>query len=221
MTVGGGAASATPYRYNSPMFVTFEGSEGSGKSTQLRLLVEYLQAQGREIVVTREPGGTQIGEQIRDILHDVANTAMTSEAEILLYSAARAQLVREVIRPALAAGKLVLSDRYYDSTYAYQGYGRGLDLTMLRHVTQLATGGLKPDLTIFFDLSVERGLARRVAGGDEMNRMDQQQMAFYERVYAGYQELVTAEPERWHVVNGDRPVGAIQAEVRELLANSY
>lgn len=218
MTVGGGAASATPYRYNSPMFVTFEGSEGSGKSTQLRLLVEYLQAQGREIVVTREPGGTQIGEQIRDILHDVANTAMTSEAEILLYSAARAQLVREVIRPALAAGKLVLSDRYYDSTYAYQGYGRGLDLTMLRHVTQLATGGLKPDLTIFFDLSVERGLARRVAGGDEMNRMDQQQMAFYERVYAGYQELVTAEPERWHVVNGDRPVGAIQAEVRELLA---
>ncbi|MCB8960855.1 MAG: dTMP kinase [Ardenticatenales bacterium] len=200
------------------MFVTFEGSEGSGKSTQLRLLVEYLQAQGREIVVTREPGGTQIGEQIRDILHDVANTAMTSEAEILLYSAARAQLVREVIRPALAAGKLVLSDRYYDSTYAYQGYGRGLDLTMLRHVTQLATGGLKPDLTIFFDLSVERGLARRVAGGDEMNRMDQQQMAFYERVYAGYQELVTAEPERWHVVNGDRPVGAIQAEVRELLA---
>ena len=203
------------------MFVTFEGSEGSGKSTQLRLLVEYLQAQGREIVVTREPGGTQIGEQIRDILHDVANTAMTSEAEILLYSAARAQLVREVIRPALAAGKLVLSDRYYDSTYAYQGYGRGLDLTMLRHVTQLATGGLKPDLTIFFDLSVERGLARRVAGGDEMNRMDQQQMAFYERVYAGYQELVTAEPERWHVVNGDRPVGAIQAEVRELLANSY
>ncbi|MCB0017026.1 MAG: dTMP kinase [Anaerolineales bacterium] len=203
------------------MFVTFEGSEGSGKSTQLRLLVEYLQAQGREIVVTREPGGTQIGEQIRDILHDVANTAMTSEAEILLYSAARAQLVREVIRPALAAGKLVLSDRYYDSTYAYQGYGRGLDLTMLRHVTQLATGGLKPDLTIFFDLSVERGLARRVAGGDEMNRMDQQQMAFYERVYAGYQELVTAEPERWHVVDGDRPVGAIQAEVRELLANSY
>jgi dTMP kinase len=186
----------------------------------LRLLVEYLQAQGREIVVTREPGGTQIGEQIRAILHDVANTAMTSEAEILLYSAARAQLVREVIRPALAAGKLVLSDRYYDSTYAYQGYGRGLDLTMLRHVTQLATGGLKPDLTIFFDLSVERGLARRVAGGDEMNRMDQQQMAFYERVYTGYQALIAAEPARWHVVDGDRPVGVIQAEVRELLANS-
>ena len=201
------------------MFVTFEGSEGSGKSTQLRLLVDYLQAQGRDILVTREPGGTQIGEQVRDILHDVAHTAMTSEAEILLYSAARAQLVGQVIRPALAAGKLVLSDRYYDSTYAYQGYGRGLDLTMLRHVTQLATGGLKPDLTIFFDLSVERGLARRVAGGDEMNRMDKQQLAFYKRVYAGYQALIAAEPERWRVVDGDRPVAEIQAEVRELLAS--
>ena len=199
------------------MFVTFEGSEGSGKSTQLRLLVEYLKAQERDILVTREPGGTLIGEQIRDILHDVANKAMSSEAEILLYSAARAQLVGQVIRPALAAGKLVLSDRYYDSTYAYQGYGRGLDLTMLRHVTQLATGGLKPDLTIFFDLSVEQGLARRVAGGDEMNRMDQQQLAFYKRVYAGYQELIAAEPERWHVVDGDRPVEVIQAEVRGLL----
>ena len=199
------------------MFITFEGLDGSGKTTQLRLLVEYLQEQGREVVVTREPGGTSIGDQVRHILHDVANTEMSSEAEILLYSASRAQLVNELVRPALAAGKVVICDRYFDSTYAYQGYGRGLDLDMLRMVTQLATGGLKADVTLFFDLDIERGLARRVAGGEEMNRMDQQKAEFYNRVYQGYQALIAAEPERWQVVDADRPVAEIQVDVREIL----
>ena len=199
------------------MFITFEGLDGSGKTTQLRLLVDYLQELGREVVVTREPGGTSIGDQVRDILHDVANTEMSPEAEILLYSASRAQLVNELIRPSLAAGKVVICDRYFDSTYAYQGYGRGLDLQMLRTVTQLATGGLTADVTLFFDLDIKRGLARRVAGGDEMNRMDQQKADFYGRVYRGYQALMAMEPDRWQVVDADRPVEVIQADVRRML----
>ncbi|KPK04204.1 MAG: hypothetical protein AMJ56_17865 [Anaerolineae bacterium SG8_19] len=196
------------------MFITFEGSEGSGKSTQINMLAAYLRQQGYEVLVTREPGGTHIGEQVRQCLHDVKNKEMTAAAEVLLYSASRSQLVREVIVPALENGVIVISDRYADSTMAYQGYGRQLDLDALGTITYFATGGLKPDLTILFDIDVEEGLSRRSIGGVEMNRMDLQEIAFYKRVRNGYMELVQQEPERWVIVDAGRPLDEIQNDVR-------
>jgi dTMP kinase len=199
------------------MFITFEGPEGSGKTTQIRLLRDYLQQQGWSVVATREPGGTPIGDQIRACLHDVNNTAMTAAAELLLYSASRAQLVGELIRPALAQGQIVLCDRYADSTLAYQGYGRGLDLAALQQITQFATGGLQPDLTLFLDVAVEAGLARRQLGGDEMNRLDREAVTFHQKVRAGYFQLIAANPARWVIINAERPVPVIQAEIREIV----
>jgi dTMP kinase len=200
------------------MFITFEGPEGSGKSTQIKLLVAHLQAQGFAVWQTREPGGTRIGEGIRGVLHDVAHTEMASTAEILLYSAARAQLVAEVIRPKLAAKHVVICDRFYDSTMAYQGYGRGLDLADLRHITHFATGGLTPDLTFLLDIDVEQGLKRRIDGADGMNRLDLESVAFHRRVRAGYHALVTAEPRRWVVIEADQTVNEIQHQLQTYLA---
>jgi dTMP kinase len=199
------------------MFITFEGSEGSGKSTQIVMLSTYLANLGYQIQTTREPGGTRIGEQVRLCLHDVGNIDMTSAAEVLLYSASRSQLVEEVIKPALAAGKIVLSDRYADSTLAYQGYGRQLDLVALTSITQFATGGLKPDLTFFLDIDVEEGLSRRTTGGEEMNRMDLQQVEFYQRVRQGYLTLAAAEPNRWTVIDAGRPPSQVQDDIRRCL----
>ncbi len=199
------------------MFITFEGPEGSGKSSQIALLSDFLRQQGFTVITTREPGGTLIGDQIRDVLHDVANTAMVPAAELLLYSASRAQLVGEVVRPALAAGQIVICDRFYDSTLAYQGYGRTLDLTELSHITQFATGGLKPDLTLLLDIEVERGLARRRDGGEEMNRLDLEVVSFHRRVRDGYHELALLEPERWVIVDADQPVTAVQAALRQIV----
>ena len=147
------------------MFITFEGPEGSGKTTQIQPLFADLQSRGYDVVLTREPGGTAIGDQIRRVLLDPANQEMLLEAEILLFSASRAQLVGQVVRPALERGAIVICDRFADSTMAYQGYGRGLDLESLHRITQFATGGLMPDLTVYLDLDVEEGLRRkRVAG---------------------------------------------------------
>jgi dTMP kinase len=197
------------------MFITFEGPDGCGKTTQLTLLKEYLTRQGYSVYVTREPGGTKIGEQIRAILHDPLNEEMIPHAEILLYSASRAQLVTQVIRPALAKGQIVLSDRFYDSTFAYQGYGRGLDLDALRRITRFATGGLRPDLTIYLEIDPQLGLSRRQEDKNaEWNRLDALALEFHERVHAGYQALIAAEPERWVVVNGQRPVAQVQADVQ-------
>lgn len=196
------------------MFITFEGSEGSGKSTQIKMLAAHLRQRGYEVLVTREPGGTHIGEQVRHCLHDVQNKEMTAAAEALLYSASRSQLVREVIIPALEKGVVVICDRFADSTIAYQGYGRQLDLEALVTITHFATGGLKPDLTILFDIDVEEGLSRRTAGGEEMNRMDLQELGFYKRVRNGYKELVKKEPERWVIVDASRPPDEIQDVVR-------
>lgn len=198
------------------MFVTFEGSEGSGKTTQIHLLAEFLVEQDLSVVITREPGGTHIAEQIREVLHNVHNTAMSSEAEILLYSAARAQHVRELIRPALTAGHIVLCDRFADSTMAYQGYGRQLNISHLQMITNFATGGLTPDLTFFFNIDVEIGLQRRMHGQLEMNRMDLQKRSFYERVSHGYKTLIAAEPQRWVVIEANRPINEIQDDVRTL-----
>lgn len=194
------------------LFITFEGPDGSGKTTQVRLLVEYLQARGIAVICTREPGGTEISEQIRQVILSTRNRAMQSQAEVLLFSAARAQIVAELIRPALAAGKIVICDRYADSTMAYQGYGLGLDLDALRAITRFATGGLVPDLTFYVDVPVEVGLARRQRG--ETNRLDQKDIAYHTRVRNGYLELAKAEPQRFVVVDGTRTIDQVHQEIR-------
>jgi dTMP kinase len=200
------------------MFITFEGPEGSGKTTQSIQLKEALVERDYAVLWTREPGGTRIAEQIREVLHRPDNQEMAPTAEILLYSAARAQHTIEKIRPALAAGQIVLCDRYYDSTLAYQGYGRGLDLATLRLVTQFATGGLVPDLTLYFDLDPEEGLQRRQRDqAAEWNRLDGEALAFHRRVHEGYQQLIVAEPGRWVVVDAARAVEAVQAEVLQVV----
>ncbi|MBL7062921.1 MAG: dTMP kinase [Anaerolineae bacterium] len=199
------------------MFITFEGPDGSGKTTQAHLLAERLREQRYEVVLTREPGGSDIGDQIRAVLHDLRNTAMDARTEILLYSASRAQHVAQLIRPALAAGKIVISDRYADSTLAYQGYGRGLDLETLRTVTAFATGGLVPDLTLYLDIPPQEGLQRRRLGGDEWNRLDAEALEFHQRVRAGFLELVRLEPERWVVIDSTHSIEEVQAEIRALV----
>jgi dTMP kinase len=199
------------------MFITFEGPEGGGKSSQIKQLARFLETNGFSVVATREPGGTTIGDQIRDRLHDVANTGMVAETEFLLYSASRAQLVQTVIRPALEAGVIVLCDRYADSTIAYQGFGRELDLADLQTITRFATGGLTPDLTFMLDIDVERGLARRVEADAEMNRLDLETIAFHQRVRDGYHELAKMDPQRWVVVDADRRPEIVQADLRRLL----
>lgn len=196
------------------MFITFEGPDGSGKTTQISLLAGYLGQQGYSVVTTREPGGTDIGDQIRICLHDVRNDNMTPAAEILLYSASRAQHVAEVIRPALESGAIVISDRFADSTIAYQGYGRRLNLDDLAYITRFATGGLQPDVTFLLDLDIEAGIRRRTSGGDEMNRMDLQEVSFHRRVREGYLKMVANDPQRWIVVDADRSVGEVQADIR-------
>lgn len=203
------------------IFITFEGPDGSGKSTQIKLISEFLKQAGYQIYLTREPGGTPIGDQIRHVLHDVHNTAMTARAEILLYSASRAQLVEQVILPRLKHGDVVLCDRYADSTYAYQGYGRGLNFDNLRMITRFATQSLKPDLTIYLDLPVEEGLERKEkansAGQGEWNRMDRLEIDFHQRVRAGYLEMAQAEPDRWLVVNATASVEEIFQKICQRL----
>jgi dTMP kinase len=205
-------------------FVTFEGPEGSGKTTQIELLAEHLRTLGHDVVMTREPGGTPIGDQIRAIVHAVENTAMVAETEILLYSASRAQLVQQVVRPALAADKVVLSDRYADSTMAYQGYGRGLELAALRQITRFATGGLEPDLTMYLDCPVEEGLRRKqkamAQSAGEWNRLDRETVAFHRRVRQGYLTLAAAEPERWLVLDAGQPVESLHEEIRSAVRNA-
>lgn len=200
------------------LFITFEGPEGSGKSTQVKRLVDRLQTLGCQVLAVREPGGTPISEQIRSVLHSLDNRAMQPRAEILLYCAARAQLVGQVIRPHLENGGVVVCDRYADSTLAYQGYGRGLDLATLRLILDFATGGLKPDLTFCLDIDVEAGLRRKRAGGDEWNRMDDQSVDFYRRVRAGYLEMMAQEPERWIAVEAERDAAAVEADIREAVS---
>ena len=199
------------------MFITFEGPDGSGKSTQLRMLASALREEGREIVTTREPGGTEIGDQIRAVIMNMKNKAMDPRTELLLFNASRAQLVEELIRPSLAAGKIILCDRYADSTMAYQGYGHGLDKDELRRLLNFATGGLKPDLTLLFDISAEAGLKRRLSNHDEWNRMDDYALQYHERVRGGFLELAAADPERWVVIDADRDPGVIHAEVLDIV----
>ncbi len=198
------------------MFITFEGPEGSGKSTQLPALADYLQEIGHDVICTREPGGTDIGNQIREVLMRMDNTGLHPRTEILLFLAARAQLVEEVINPSLAQGKIVLCDRYGDSTLAYQGYGHGLDLDTLRAMLQFATGGLKPDLNILLDVDVPTGLKRKKII-EEWNRLDAFELSFHERVRAGYHILAEQEPERWKVVDASQSPAQVKAQIQSLV----
>ncbi len=199
------------------MFITFEGSEGSGKTSQQAQLAEYLAAQGYPLLATREPGGTPIGEKVRTILSDLDHTAMHPRAEILLFQSSRAQLVEQVIRPRLDEGFVVLCDRYADSTMAYQGYGYQLvDLDILRTIVDFATGGLKPHLTLMLDVDVEEGLRRRARGG-EWNRLDAYDLAFYQRVRQGYLEMARAEPERWVLIDAGKPPDEVQDAIRAVV----
>lgn len=198
------------------MFITFEGPDGGGKTTQVAMTVATLKARGHNVLLTREPGGTAIGDQIRHVLHDMKNQAMHPRTELLMYSASRAQIVEEVIRPHLKSGGLVICDRFFDSTYAYQGYGHGLDLNKLKMITEFATGGLKPDLTILLDIAPEDSLQRRLSAldkGGEWNRLDAMALDFHKRVRDGYHSLVNAEPHRWQVVNAAQTVEQVQADI--------
>jgi len=195
-------------------FITFEGPDGSGKTTQVRALYGALAVAGYPVLLLREPGGTDIGDQIRAVLHDVRNVDMLANAEVLLYSASRAQLVGQVIRPALSGEKVVLCDRYAESTMAYQGYGHQLDLQLLQAITTFATGDLRPDLIVYLDVEAGEGLRRKQRafheGESEWNRMDQKALAFHRRARSGYLQLAAAEPERWFIVDGTQSIQLIQ-----------
>ncbi|MBI2757642.1 MAG: dTMP kinase [Chloroflexi bacterium] len=196
------------------MFITLEGPEGSGKTSHIPHLVEYLREKGYVVFPTREPGGTSISEQIRDTLHNLKNAEMHPRTETLLYQAARAQIVEQVIKPRLAAGEIVISDRYYDSTIAYQGYGHQQNLDQILLLINYATGGLVPDLTILLDLDVEVGLKRK-SNADEWNRLDAYTVEFHRRVRAGYLEMVKAEPKRWIMVDASQRWERVQENLRE------
>jgi dTMP kinase len=198
------------------MFITLEGPEGSGKTSHVPHLVEFLREKGFKVFPTREPGGTSIGEQIREVLHSMKNTEMHPRTETLLYQAARAQFVEQVVRPRLTLGEIVISDRYADSTLAYQGYGHQQDLTQVRALIAYATGGLVPDLTVLLDLDIETGLKRK-QNADEWNRLDAYTVEFHQRVRVGYMEMVKKEPKRWVVIDAGRPWQKVQEELRLVL----
>jgi dTMP kinase len=179
-------------------------------------LVEYLREQGYSVFPTREPGGTIIGEQIREVIHDLKNVEMHPRTETLLYQAARAQIVEQVIRPRLLAGEVVLSDRYADSTIAYQGYGHQQDLEQVRALVRYATGGLTPDLTVLLDLDVELGLGRKKSE-NEWNRLDAYTVEFHRRVRAGYLDLVEEQPGRWIKIDAGKPWKIVQEELRGVI----
>ncbi|MDB6016852.1 MAG: dTMP kinase [Pedosphaera sp.] len=211
------------------LLISFEGTEGCGKSTQIALLAERLHALGRTVRLVREPGGTPIGEEIRHTLkHSDKNHAMTAEAELLLMNASRAQLVREIIRPALAAGEIVLCDRYYDSTSAYQGYGRGLDLKLVSAVIDFAVGETRPHLTLLLQVPAEVSAARLASRQSTLpfirDRIEEADRDFFERVVKGYQAIAAADPQRVKIINATDTVAAVGAgiwqQLEPLLAGS-
>ncbi len=203
-------------------FITLEGIEGSGKSTQIALLAKYLQSLGMPLVLTREPGGTPIGDEVRKILLDPANTTLDPTAELLLYAASRAQHLKEIIMPHLEKG-VVLCDRFADATLAYQGYGRGLDIDLIRRLDTIVCTGLRPDLTILLDIDAATGVERARGRNNSRGlareaRFENEAIAFHERVRQGYLTLARAEPDRIRIVEASRPMDAIQAEIRKLVA---
>ncbi|MCX5700063.1 MAG: dTMP kinase [Candidatus Omnitrophica bacterium] len=195
-------------------FITFEGSEGCGKSTQSRLLYEYLKDKNKDAIYLREPGATKISEKIRDILLDAKNQAIVPQTEMLLYMAARAQIVGEIIEPALEEGTIVICDRFLDSTLAYQGYGVGIDIPLIREVGKFVTRRLSPDLTIFLDLPVKKGLKHRE---DIQDRIEMRSLEYHERVRKGYLALARQEPNRIKIVKVEEDKHVTQSNIRELI----
>lgn len=198
------------------LFITTEGTDGSGKTTQIRLMEEYLMEKGYDTIVTREPGGTSIGEKIRSIILDTQNIEMAGITEMFLYASARAQLVFETIKPAVLQGKIVICDRFVDSSYVYQGFGRGIDLKTVEEVNAVALNGMEPDITFFFDISPEIALERRIAstGAD---RIEKEAIDFHRRVYNGYKNLAKIYPDRIVTVDSDREIGDIFIDVKNCL----
>ncbi len=204
-------------------FITFEGIEGSGKSTQIALLRDHLRQQGKTVTLTREPGGTSIGDQLRKVLLDPANKGLDPTAELLLYAASRSQHLREVILPSLAGGRIVLCDRFSDATLAYQGYGRGLSIPVIRELDRIVTAGLRPRLTVLLDIDARTGLGRArgrnaAEGLHGEARFENEDIAFHTRVREGYLLLAREEPERIRLVNAARSPEEIQREIRQIIA---
>jgi dTMP kinase len=196
------------------IFITFEGSEGCGKSTQSGLAYNYLKKQGRRVLYLREPGGSAISEKIRKILLDSTNRSMVAECEMLLYMAARAQVVRQIIEPALRRGFIVISDRFLDSTLVYQGYALGMNIATIRRIGDFVTCGIKPDLTILMDLPAEKGLARC---GRVKDRIEERPLAYHRRVRSGYLKLARAEPKRIRIVKVDKDKTVTQEKIIKLI----
>ena len=201
---------------NRGTFITFEGGEGCGKSTQIRLLAQKLQDAGKQVLLVREPGGTAAGERIREILLSKQSDGLEPMAELMLYEAARAQIVSEVIEPALQEGKVVLCDRFFDSTVAYQGFGRGLDPEMIAKLNLMATGGLEPDLTVLLDIDPALGLKRAMAvtGGDgEGDRIEAAGLAFHQQIRQGFASLAQQYPERITVIDASGTIEQVAEQV--------
>lgn len=201
------------------LFVTFEGTDGCGKTTQMKRAADWLRGRGYEVVSTREPGGCPISERIREIILDVGSAGMTAECEAMLYAAARAQHVSEVIKPAVKRGAIVLCDRFLDSSLVYQGVGRGLGMGAVRALNRLGVDGCEPDLTLFYDISPERAMQRRRAASAP-DRLELEKKEFFEAVYGAYKALAAEDPERIAVIDADRPIDAVETDTRRCLAET-
>jgi len=199
------------------MFITFEGLDFSGKSTQAKLLHEYILIAGKKSILLREPGGTAISEKVREIILDRGHIEMTPLTEFLLFSASRSQLVSQLIKPELAKGSVVICDRYYDSSTAYQSYGGNLELNHVLKVNDIATGGLEPDLTFFIDLSPVDAFSRAHKRGNDKDRMENKDMLFYNKVYIGFREIANQNPERFVVIKGTLTIEEIQIEIKKII----
>lgn len=197
-------------------FITFEGTDGSGKTTQIKFLSDYLKQKGYDVLLVREPGSTNIGEKIRSIILDVKNKEMEHLTEVLLYASARAQLVMEVIKPAIEKGKTVICDRFIDSSYAYQGFGRGMDIKMIEKVNSFVLENVMPDITLFFDISPETALQRRTVCSTA-DRIEKEEIEFHSRVYSGYKKLVSLYPERIKCIDANTTVEKVSQDVRNYI----
>jgi dTMP kinase len=199
------------------MFITFEGLDFSGKSTQAKLLHEYLLNAGKKSILLREPGGTTISEKVREIILDREHIEMTPLTEFLLFSASRSQLVSQVIKPELANGSVVICDRYYDSSTAYQSYGGNLELNHVLKVNDIAAGGLEPGLTFFIDLEPKAAFARAEKRGNDKDRMENKDMLFYKKVYDGFREIANQNPQRFVVIKGSLTIDEIQESIKNII----
>lgn len=199
-------------------FITLEGGDGSGKSSQIPQLVEYLREMELNVYPTREPGGTSIGEQIREVIHDMKNIEMHPRTEVLMYQAARAQIVEQVIKPRLKDGEVVVCDRFFDSTIAYQGYGHQLNLERIFPLIQFATEGLVPDMTVLLDVDVEIGQKRK-KNSSEWNRLDAFEREFHERVRVGYLKMAKENPNRWVVVDANKTIDEVSVDLKREVEN--